>query len=489
MNKVATDVAAPSLDGELPAVEELLIAGSFAERLEKARGQREIALALRAQNSATDPGLTGLRKPWDQAGPGTKAAPKPQVRVPLDPPVDRIGAGAISGFPSGKAPVKPVQPDAARSGVTGDTNVTGGAEVQADTVWRPGVKRLSAGFVLGLAVGGGVMWLMPFLQDAVLAAGFFDRPQAATSAVSGDPDRVPPQSPVSVLVSAPAVEAPVPSAPHRGSDPVSAGSAGFAPSADVPLTAVLPVALNGGGMQPDLPVAAPDRLPAALTVAPPDRLPEVRDLPEPPSPEGAGTDPAPARPVVVAPAALSVAAENADLPPDRQVLPAAFTPFDPVSADSGKAAPEGGAGGLATLTVQVLAATGASEAELGGVADALREAGWPAAGPTYVSFRVKKTHVRYYHPDDRQAAGALAERLQVDARDFTTGTQALPPGTIEVWLAGTPSVAAVPAPAKKKKIAKAKVPASPAPPVASEEQQLQALRDRLLAELRGRASP
>ncbi len=487
MNKVATDVAAPPSDGELPAVEELLIAGSFAERLEKARAQREIALALRAQNSETDPGLTVLRKPWEKAGPGTKATPKPHVRAPLDPPVDPIEAGATIRFPLGKAGIKPAEPDAAQSGVTGDT-ATAGSEIQTDTLRRLGVKRLSAGFVLGLAVGGGVMWLIPFLQNAVLTTGFFDRPQTATSAVIGDQDTLPSHTPVGVLVSAPGVETPIPPAPHLEADPVSEGSTVLAPIADVPLKAVLPVALNGGGVQPDLPVAAPERLPTVLNVAPLDPLLAVPEVPEPPSPERAVANLAPARNIVVAPAALSVATENADLPPDRQLVPAAFTPSDAVSVDSRKTAPEGGPGGLASLTVHVLAATGASEAELVDVADALRDGGLPAPDPTYVSFKVKKSHVRYYHPDDLEAAGALAEKLRVAARDFTTVTPAPAPGTIEVWLAGKRS-AAITAPAKKKKIAQAKAQASTQPPVVSEEQQLQALRDRLLAELRGSANP
>ena len=488
MNKVATDVAAPSSDGELPAVEELLIAGSFAERLEKARAQREIVLALRAQNSETDPGLTVLRKPWEKAGPDTKATPKPHVLAPLDPPVDPIEAGATIRFPLGKAVIKPAEPDAAQSGVSGDT-ATAGSEIQTDTLRRLGVKRLSAGFVLGLAVGGGLMWLIPFLQDAVLTTGLFDRQQAATLAATGDQDTLPSHTPVGVLVSAPSVETAIPPTPHFAADPLVDGPTVVVPIADTLSTAVLPVALNWGVVQSDLPVSAPERLPTVLNVAPLDPILAVLEVPEPLSLDGAVASLAPARNVAVAPATLSVATENADLPLDRQLLPAALTPSDVVSVDSRKTALDGGPGGFASVTVHVLAAIGASDAELGTVADVLRDGGLPAPDPTYVSFKVKKSHVRYYHPDDLEAAGALAEKLRVAARDFTTVTPAPGPGTIEIWLAGKQSAAAVTAPAKKKKIVKTKVKSQVQPPVASEEQQLQALRDRLLAELRGRANP
>lgn len=54
-----------------------------------------------------------------------------------------------------------------------------------------------------------------------------------------------------------------------------------------------------------------------------------------------------------------------------------------------------------------------------------------------VGFTVRETHLRFYHGDDREGAARLAEAVGGDARDFTGARPLPPPGTLEVWVAGT----------------------------------------------------
>ena len=67
----------------------------------------------------------------------------------------------------------------------------------------------------------------------------------------------------------------------------------------------------------------------------------------------------------------------------------------------------------------------------------------PPEGPVQVNYAISSSNVRYYHADDADAAIAAASSLSnrlgpVEARDFTSYRPSPAPGTLEVWLSGTP---------------------------------------------------
>jgi hypothetical protein len=79
-----------------------------------------------------------------------------------------------------------------------------------------------------------------------------------------------------------------------------------------------------------------------------------------------------------------------------------------------------------------------------------------------VSFTISSSNVRYFHPEDREAAAAVAEALSARLRDFTDFEPAPDVGTIEVWLEGEPEAA------EAASVAPAAVePAPPPPPPAA----------------------
>ena len=115
-----------------------------------------------------------------------------------------------------------------------------------------------------------------------------------------------------------------------------------------------------------------------------------------------------------------------------------------------------------------------ADADVEDVVAALTETGFTVSDPARVTFRISSNHVRFYHAADAEAAAALAAEIGGPARDFTTFSPAPPEGLIEVWLAGSTSGAVAKTTTTRKK---------PRAPV-SEEAQIQALRDRLIQQLR-----
>lgn len=54
-----------------------------------------------------------------------------------------------------------------------------------------------------------------------------------------------------------------------------------------------------------------------------------------------------------------------------------------------------------------------------------------------VNITIGETHLRYYHDSDAEAARILAERLDIQARDFTTFRPGPESGLLEIWVAGS----------------------------------------------------
>lgn len=168
-----------------------------------------------------------------------------------------------------------------------------------------------------------------------------------------------------------------------------------------------------------------------------------------PTPGFAPEFPAPAASPAVRPEALAPSEAPAPVPPPLVALAPAppprpsletAAPAPDVAAAPPDLAAEGGpvtvhAPGL-TPDETVSAATGA-----------LSAAGFSPNPPVRVNFVIGRTHVRYYHAADSAAAATLAAALPdgpVEVRDFTDAPTRAAPGTLEIWLAGSPRAAAVP---------------------------------------------
>lgn len=134
----------------------------------------------------------------------------------------------------------------------------------------------------------------------------------------------------------------------------------------------------------------------------------------------------PARPAAQA----EVAAADSPPPIVANIPDAAFNPFGTAPPDEAASA----AGSINRVTV--LAPRSVSGAAREQAAALLREAGWPAVSPGTSPFTISRTHVRYYHGQDRPAAEELAALFSAEARDFTSYSPSPPAGMIELWLAG-----------------------------------------------------
>ncbi len=85
------------------------------------------------------------------------------------------------------------------------------------------------------------------------------------------------------------------------------------------------------------------------------------------------------------------------------------------------------------------APSGVAKDRLEAIMGALRSTGYPLEKPRRVGFTVSRTNLRYFHPEDRQAAELLAAAVGGKVRDFTNFRPSPKPGTIEIWLKGQPA--------------------------------------------------
>ncbi|MEO9825528.1 MAG: hypothetical protein ABJF50_14010 [Paracoccaceae bacterium] len=70
------------------------------------------------------------------------------------------------------------------------------------------------------------------------------------------------------------------------------------------------------------------------------------------------------------------------------------------------------------------------------VTTALEKTGFEVAAPRRVSYVIKQTQVRYFHEEDAEPAGLLAEKISGSLRDFTDFAPSPPNGLVEVFIAG-----------------------------------------------------
>jgi hypothetical protein len=197
-------------------------------------------------------------------------------------------------------------------------------------------------------------------------------------------------------------------------------------------------------------VAAPDLpRPEPLPAAAPSRVAEPAGTDGPAVASGRGPTEAPAqiegpadadRDAARAPPAPATSAApgvEPDRGPDDAVsigILEALTPTldaGPPAAEAEGPPPPTEAGRVAILVPASVPAR-----DLYGAAGRLRDAGWGAADLRASPFTVSETHVRFYHPEDRSAAEALARSFDARARDFTGNARLPERGTLELWLAG-----------------------------------------------------
>ncbi|MFZ5752466.1 MAG: hypothetical protein ACOY5U_15555 [Pseudomonadota bacterium] len=248
----------------------------------------------------------------------------------------------------------------------------------------------------------------------------------------------------------------VPTAPAASlrSDPPGPAAAPSTPRAAMPL--------SGPPAPEPAPVAIGDvvALPLALPPPPPVTGIVADTAPTVPSPA--------ALPAVGPPASLSAVA-SADPGP----TPAGPPPAPPPAAG---------------VQVSVLAAASAGTGKAEAVARQIGAAGFKVVRTREVALRIIRTHVRYYHPQDAEAAAALAATMKAEARDFTSAKSPPPVGSVELWIAG----AAEPDAAKTKTKARtttAKKPSAAATEQARQQAELNRLRDRLVQQLRALPGP
>ena len=68
--------------------------------------------------------------------------------------------------------------------------------------------------------------------------------------------------------------------------------------------------------------------------------------------------------------------------------------------------------------------------------------GFPARTTPPFDFKISQTQVRFFHPEDREAASKVADAMSARLRSFTNFDPKPPQGTIELWLAGGGKAAA-----------------------------------------------
>jgi hypothetical protein len=97
---------------------------------------------------------------------------------------------------------------------------------------------------------------------------------------------------------------------------------------------------------------------------------------------------------------------------------------------------------------------------------------------TRVNFTVTETHVRYYLPEDAEAAATLGEIIGAEVRDHTSFRPRPPDGTLEIYIAGESSAAPPRASAPQRSAAPQRAQA-PAP-----EDEMTRMRNNILNRLR-----
>lgn len=168
--------------------------------------------------------------------------------------------------------------------------------------------------------------------------------------------------------------------------------------------------------------ATPEPVPA-VWLATPDRTKP------PPTPPATPVDLAPLRPVTE-PAGVATLAPWGPLEP-RPLVAAAPDPLRPTWPGA---------------PVRVFIPGSVSQADRDDLIARLGAGEVPTAAPETVGFRVSRTNVRYYHPNDAEIARHAAALIGGTARSFVGARNAPPEGQLYLYVSGRPVRLARPAP-------------------------------------------
>jgi hypothetical protein len=402
-----------------------------------------IAPAEAARPSATDRGSAVTTLPV-------------RLPAPAPRPVQRLGAPHAVPARRQNVPA-PTVADTHGDLLTGIVPVSGGRQPShAETVPASMAKsagwtrsRIAAVFAAGLAIGlGGALVLREPALDRLAGA----RPETAQSSAG---------APASETAQTAPGEAPAGGAPPVAEPELAAAAEGL----ELPGLTEARLQLPEASIRPqdpaaDLPAAplsqpAQDALPAVP--APADALSapdaEAPVLPGPPAATDRPSAPGVAEGPVLPDGPHALTPPQSDERPAARPLPpgidTAATPDgpgveeltaageaeEPVPADQQIASPR---------RILVHAPSGLTPDEADGAMAAVDAAGFVAATRVPVQLTIGSTNVRYYHPEDAEAAELIAASISEEtgspalARDFTDFRPQPLAGTIEVWLAGQP---------------------------------------------------
>lgn len=488
----------PDAIDEHSAVLTMLASDSWQKRLDEARKARETVLAQRG--GAPDlPARLRSVAPHLSGSPAVGRAP--QMQSPVPPTPESAGAEDPEAeeefpefFPDAEDPppvlrqepaatpypwahVPPVGPARAAE----PARPVAHAAAASEPAPQRRQIRIAAGFGLGLAAGvaaTSLVWLMTgktaepvFQTGAAIPAGPVLGPESVAFTTAAPPTvrlsaaSLPPTV-TSVLVSATGLPGLPPSDPGIPKIQPVASLADLSglPRKPAPAVADLPhLPDTGPALRPALQVSVPDlsfaSAPEKLTM-----LPASFARPTPQKGRAAAEtrlpDPAPS------------AAEPPPGPP-QATLP------DPITA----ALPSVPPGAIGPQRINVMAPETVGAAELTSRIDSLQDAGFPLGETDRVSFKVRESHVRFYHDGDKALAEALAAQIDGEARDFTTSDISPPDGQIELWLEGGGQTQAETRPARTAARPQAARAAAKDRKSQSEDGAIRALRDKIVRQL------
>ncbi len=440
MNKVATSLTPSRGAGvEGPSIDELIKTGSLHQRLAAARTAREKALA--ANGEQKEQFLSGL-KPWERpeyVRGEPKKASRDQSASDRSKPKDSAPAPLVL---DGRVAAEP-EPAAAPV-----------AAAVTAAVAPNRLRQVAGGAAFGIAVGIGLgYWFAGnTLPDATATIALTDEaPTAlpgnrdaelarialpATDAVPATPDAPRLSNVTSLSATLPAITG---GSPIQRDTTLAPHFAEAAPQTmDIGLVSprfvALPRSVERGdltlpGSTPDLRFTGLAALPRRVSIAPVVTTLPADDATPPPLP--------PAPDAVAGPVSWQM--------PDTVKLP--LSPSDTPLAKQDTALPVSRPAPSADLILILHAPVALPGSEVDTVAEKLSAGGFGSAASRPVDFTISRTNVRYFSPEDAEAAGAVAEALNAQLRDFTSFVPRPPVGTVEIWLAG--QGAARPRPSRK----------------------------------------
>ena len=487
----------PDAIDEHSAVMTMLASDSWQKRLDEARKARETVLAQRGVTPDLPARLRSVA-PHLSGPPAVGRAP--QMPSPVPPKSEGAGAEDPEAeeefpefFPDAEDPPPVLRQEPAATPYpwvhvppVGPARTAEPARPAARMVAPPEPApqrrqiRVAAGFGLGLAAGvaaTSLVWLMtgktdePVIQTgAVIPAGPALGPESVAFSTAPPSVRVsaasPPPAVTSVLVSATGLPGLPPSDPGIAKIQPLASLAGLSglPGKPAPPVADLPhLPDTGPALRPALQVSVPDlpfaSVPEKLTILP-----------------ASFARPAPQKDRAAAETRLPDPAPSAVEPPPGP--PQATLP-DPITAARPLVPP----GAIGPQRINVMAPETVGAAELTSTIDSLQDAGFTLGETDRVSFKVRESHVRFYHDGDKAQAEALAAQIDGEARDFTASDITPPNGQIELWLEGGGQTQAATKPARKAARPQAARAAAKDRKSQSEDGAIRALRDKIVLQL------